>query len=117
MLGDGSQLQIAVVNLLRNAVEALEQERIAQPQIEISLSRMQKQIKLQVADNGPGFMGINLEQLPLQTTKRQGSGLGLYVVRTAVENHGGSMSIGRSEKLGGAEITLIFPKADSPQVV
>ena len=109
MLGDGSQLQIAVVNLLRNAVEALEQERIAQPQIEISLSRMHKQIKLQVADNGPGFMGINLEQLPLQTTKRQGSGLGLYVVRTAVENHGGSMSIGHSEKLGGAEITLIFP--------
>lgn len=109
MLGDGSQLQIAVVNLLRNAVEALEQERIAQPQIEISLSRLQKRIKLQVADNGPGFMGINLEQLPLQTTKRQGSGLGLYVVRTAVENHGGSMSIGRSEKLGGAEITLIFP--------
>ncbi|MEN9878517.1 MAG: hypothetical protein RLZZ158_1556, partial [Cyanobacteriota bacterium] len=109
LLGDGSQVQIAVVNLLRNAVEALEQERIAQPQIEISLSRMHKQIKLQVADNGPGFMGINLEQLPLQTTKRQGSGLGLYVVRTAVENHGGSMSIGRSEKLGGAEITLIFP--------
>ncbi|NBQ20292.1 MAG: sensor histidine kinase [Synechococcaceae bacterium WB6_3B_236] len=75
----------------------------------VQTEHSEKQIKLQVADNGPGFMGINLEQLPLQTTKRQGSGLGLYVVRTAVENHGGSMSIGRSEKLGGAEITLIFP--------
>jgi nitrogen fixation/metabolism regulation signal transduction histidine kinase len=78
---------------------------------------MQNQIKLQVADNGPGFIEISLGQLPLRTTKRQGSGLGLYVVLTAVENHGGSMSIGRSKKLGGAEITLIFPKADSPQVV
>jgi len=117
MLGDGAQLQVAVVNLLRNAVEALGEARTTQPQIEISLSRMQNQIKLQVADNGPGFIEISLGQLPLRTTKRQGSGLGLYVVLTAVENHGGSMSIGRSKKLGGAEITLIFPKADSSQVV
>jgi len=109
MLGDESQLQIAVGNLLRNAVEALEQEGIAQPQLEVSLSRRHKQISLQVADNGPGFVGISLEQLPMKTTKRQGSGLGLYVVHTAVENNGGSMNIGRSEKLGGAEVTLMFP--------
>ena len=50
---------------------------------------------------------------PLETSKPQGSGLGLFVVRTTMDNHRGTMDIGRSA-LGGAEVRLRFPKA-SPQ--
>jgi nitrogen fixation/metabolism regulation signal transduction histidine kinase len=47
---------------------------------------------------------------PLTTTKKGGTGIGLYVVRTAMENHRGRISFGKSA-LGGAEVKMIFPRA------
>lgn len=66
---------------------------------------------LRVADKGPGFAGAMLAQLPLSTTKPSGSGIDLYVARTTAEHHGGSLSLGRSASLGGAEVTLELPAA------
>ncbi|MFT5339671.1 MAG: C4-dicarboxylate-specific signal transduction histidine kinase [Cyanobium sp.] len=113
VLGDAAQIQIAVVNLLRNALEALETAgpSAATPAtIAVRLKSEGDTVVLSVADNGPGFQAPQTALAPLETSKANGSGLGLFVVQTTMENHRGSLAIGRST-LGGAEVRLIFPAA------
>jgi PAS domain S-box-containing protein len=114
LLGDGPQLQIAVANLIRNAVEALSQAAVARPVVRLSLERRSRPaggdwLELRIADNGPGFVDVQRDQLLLASTKAGGSGIGLFVAATAVENHGGSLMLGRSESLGGAEVLVRLP--------
>jgi PAS domain S-box-containing protein len=114
LLGDASQLQMALSNLIRNAVEAISQGQVAEPCLQLSLERRTDShgspwLELRVADNGPGFADLQLEQLLLASTKPQGSGLGLFVVNAAVQIHGGSLRLGRSVELGGAEVLLRLP--------
>ena len=66
-------------------------------------------VELVVGDSGPGWPGGSLDEILLNTTKPGGAGIGLYVVKTAVDNHGGQMTIGRST-LGGAEFRITFPR-------
>ena len=106
--GDGGQLQIAIANILRNSVEALSRENTKQRRLMLVFSRYQKMVSLSVSDNGSGFIQLNPEDLILSTTKTTGSGIGLYLVRLAAENNGGSVSFGRNKLLGGAEVTLSF---------
>ena len=108
--GDAVQIQIAIVNVLRNAAEVLRDAGSTDPQISIHLERCGPRWRLDVADNGPGFQGDEEEQGPLHTTKARGSGLGLFVVRTTMENHQGSIVLGRSAR-GGARVSLSFPVA------
>jgi len=107
--GDGGQLQIAIANILRNSVEALSHENTKQRRLMLVFSRYRKSVSFSVSDNGSGFIEPNPEDLILSTTKPAGSGIGLYLVRLAVENNGGSVSFGRNKLLGGAEVTLSFP--------
>ena len=106
--GDGGQLQIAIANILRNSVEALSRENTKQRRLMLVFSRYRKSVGFSVSDNGLGFIQPNPEDLILSTTKPGGSGIGLYLVRLAVENNGGSVSFGRNKLLGGAEVTLSF---------
>ena len=106
--GDSAQLQIAIVNLLRNSVEAL-QGQSAPRQIALQLHSTADEAVLQIEDNGPGLpAGSNLPE-PLSSAKPKGSGLGLFVVQTTMDNHGGRLVLGRSERLGGAAMTLVLP--------
>jgi len=114
--GDPDQLQVAVSNLLRNAIEALAHTEAAR-QILLTLrpaAAAGEPVELEIADSGPGIPAGVIEALPLCSTKPDGSGIGLYVVQTTVENHGGSLAVGRSS-LGGAAIRLRFPAASPPQ--
>lgn len=107
--GDSDQLQVAVSNLLRNAREALEGVARERRRLEVTLEIGREQVVLSVADSGPGFDPQVLESLPLATTKPDGTGLGLFVVQTTAENHGGRLHFGRSRRLGGAEVRLELP--------
>jgi C4-dicarboxylate-specific signal transduction histidine kinase len=107
--GDSTQLQIALVNLLRNSLEALEQQPPAR-RLRICLEQQSDQALLRIEDNGPGFPALPDLLEPLQTSRREGSGLGLFVVSTTLENHRGSIELGRSS-LGGAAVTLRLPLA------
>lgn len=72
-----------------------------------------------VEDSGPGIAQERREELfsPFATTRASegGSGLGLYITRTLVEEIGGTVSVGRSEELGGAAFSLNFPRPPANQ--
>jgi signal transduction histidine kinase len=108
---DADQLQIALNNLLRNAIEAVaELPGRRRREIRIEVRHGKDRIELVVGDIGRGLPeGADQDHLP-ESTKPGGTGLGLLIVRTALENHGGDLQIGRSP-LGGAEVRMVFPKA------
>ena len=110
--GDAVQIQIAIVNLLRNAAEALLEAQTRHPWIGLCLRAEADQWCLEVADNGPGLPQSLLDQLPLQTSKASGSGLGLFVVQTTMENHHGQLDVAVSSE-GGALLRLRFPALPS----
>ena len=111
LMGDAEQLQVAISNLLRNALEALATSPRGEgreARIAVALRQRHDAVELAIGDSGPGISGAVLEALPLQTTKPDGTGIGLYVVQTAVENHQGRLEFDRSP-LGGAEVRLQLP--------
>jgi signal transduction histidine kinase len=110
LLGDSGQIQIAVINVLRNAIEGLSESSQVNPQIKIDLIDSDKTLSIRISDNGPGFPEENLKMTRMSTTKPTGSGIGLYLVNLTMENHSGSLILGTSLKLGGAEVTMTFPK-------
>lgn len=96
------QFQQAMINLIRNAVEALEGQDDRRVRI-VGRATSEDHYEMRVEDNGLGIDADALDTIfrPLMTTKSAGMGLGLSVTRTIVESHGGSLSVERSE-MGGA---------------
>ena len=110
--GDSAQLQIAVVNLLRNAIEALAAQPPAHRHVLVQLRRSPEQLEIVVADSGPGFSSDTSDSTSwelLKSTKAAGMGIGLFLAQTAAANHGGLLRTGRSSRLGGAEVVLELP--------
>lgn len=104
------QFQQALINLVRNAVEAVADQ--AQPVVVVRGQALdQGGYRLTIEDSGPGIPGDDIESVfrPMTTTKSSGMGLGLSVTRTIVEGHGGSLSVGRSI-LGGAAFSISLPR-------
>jgi two-component system sensor kinase FixL len=90
VLADKVQIQQVLINLLRNAVDAMQEA----PRRELSVSTLRQDDDLAmvvVADTGPGVSPEISDQLfqPFVTTKRSGMGVGLSISRTIVEAHGG----------------------------
>ncbi len=110
IFGDTSQLQLAVSNLLRNAKEAIDENRSAVRKIRIQLSSSSTHAEICVMDSGPGLAPeLRQEVFSLLTSNRpKGMGLGLYLVRTTVVNHGGEVRLEESP-LGGAQFRLRIP--------
>ena len=104
--GDRRQLQFATGNLLRNAIEALIEQPTGPRRLMVSLQRQGGHAVMQIADNGPGLASLDLNELQFQSNKPGGLGLGLFIVELVATNHEGSLQLGRSLDLGGAELTL-----------
>ena len=90
VLADRVQVQQVLLNLIRNAMDAME----TSPKRELMVSIVPEgdnHVKVSVADSGSGISPDIAEQLfqPFITTKRQGMGVGLSISRTIVEAHGG----------------------------
>ena len=109
--GDAVQLQIAVINLVKNAVDALLLQPPATdaPEIVIRLERREENWAIVVDDNGPGLPDDHPGHLPLTSSKPSGSGLGLFIVRSAMDGHNGELMLGVSPS-GGTRAVLLLPR-------
>ena len=108
------QLTRVVVNLITNAIQAVEGGE-GEKRLVVSLRNAMEDgfYDIVVEDNGPGVDQENQEKIftPDFTTKTSGSGLGLAICRRIVEHCGGTISYSRSFKLGGACFTVKYPRA------
>jgi two-component system, LuxR family, sensor kinase FixL len=92
VLADKIQIQQVLHNLMRNAVEAMQQT--SRRELTISTCKLDHEtVGIDVSDTGSGIAPEIAEQLfqPFVTTKRQGMGVGLSISRTIVESHGGRL--------------------------
>lgn len=103
---DPALLEQVLINLLRNAIDAVREE--PQPRIRISLARTAaNRVQITVVDNGKGIDAETLEQIfvPFYTTKEQGSGIGLSLSRQIMRLHKGRISV-QSEVGEGTKFVL-----------
>jgi two-component system C4-dicarboxylate transport sensor histidine kinase DctB len=91
--GSPIRLEQIVINLLQNALEAVEDK--ADGQVTISVREAADQVVLSVADNGPGIAPDILEALftPFNTSKDGGLGLGLVISREIAADYGGRIEV------------------------
>lgn len=93
---DGVQIQQVVLNLIRNAIEAIEEAGIATSLIKIGVSgTAENEIAVSVTDFGPGIGPDDAKHIfePFYSTKGGGLGVGLSISRAIIEAHGGHISL------------------------
>jgi two-component system nitrogen regulation sensor histidine kinase NtrY len=97
---DPEQIRRVVINLVDNAIEAM--ERRGHIAVETQMDDSNRVVRIIVADDGPGIPPGDREKLflPYYSTKRRGSGLGLAIVRRIIAEHGGSIEAGENVPRG-----------------
>ena len=111
VLGDRIQIQQVLVNLIRNAADAMAAHGGARRELLINtMMARDNVIEIGVRDSGPGIAPEMLERLfsPFATTKREGLGFGLAISRRIVEAHGGQLSAAAAPD-GGALFRFTLP--------
>ena len=89
-------------NLIKNAIQSLNERKDGKVSINVEKRQETKQIVIQVSDNGTGIPNEQKDKIfiPHFTTKSTGSGIGLSVVKQIVENHGGKITFESIENEG-----------------
>jgi two-component system sensor kinase FixL len=98
VLADRVQIQQVLLNLLRNAMEAMEAANSKPRSVIVEARRNSKHaIEISVADSGPGVAAEVEDTIfePFTTTKPLGMGMGLSISRAIIESHGGSLRMSR----------------------
>jgi PAS domain S-box-containing protein len=101
---DERKIEGVLSNLINNAVQALD----GQGEIDIEISSNSEFLTVQIKDSGPGIPDENLNKIfePMFTTKTTGTGLGLVICKSIIEQHGGTIAV--SNKPTTFSITLPF---------
>jgi signal transduction histidine kinase len=88
---DHVEIQQVLVNLIRNAVEAMSESTVLLKRLTIRTEVIDGNVRVSVIDTGPGIDPAILDRLfhPFQSTKHDGLGLGLSICETLIEAHGG----------------------------
>ena len=116
VLADKVQIQQVLLNLMRNAIEAMEDTE--RRELVVSATAVaDNMVEIAVADTGAGLAPEISAQLfqPFITTKRQGMGVGLSISRTIVEAHGGSITA-RPNPGGGTVFGFTLPAVTKEEV-
>jgi PAS domain S-box-containing protein len=106
---DESQIKQSLLNLLRNAFEAL-QEQDGARKVSLSTSQVGASIQIEISDNGPGILPEISARIfePFFSTKNGGTGLGLALTQQVIEGHGGNIKV-RSAPNEGATFLIQLP--------
>jgi PAS domain S-box-containing protein len=112
---DLTQIQQVFINLISNAMEALEGSQISPHIIFRASATDQNQMLIQVIDNGPGVSDQERIFDAFVTTKKNGMGVGLAVSRSIVEAHGGRLWA-ENNPSGGATFNVALPVSPFVQV-
>jgi signal transduction histidine kinase len=111
VMGHRGQLQEVLVNLVQNAIEAMETVRAGHRRLWLKTERHgDDAIVIEVKDSGPGIDPANLNGIfdAFFTTKSRGTGLGLAICRMIIERHGGQLSAS-SDGTHGALFLSVLP--------
>jgi two-component system sensor kinase FixL len=112
VLADRVQIQQVLINLIRNAIEAMEDSQVRR--LTVTTAREgEALVKIVVADTGHGIGPEMADRLfdAFASTKAQGMGLGLSICRTIVEAHGGRIKAAAASG-GGTRFEFTLPRAD-----
>ena len=123
-LGDEFALKRVLMNILRNSIEAVNENGTIRITVDL-YSKLQeskqgplhsRELLILVEDSGRGFDEEELKRATEQfyqgddsRSSKQHYGLGLYIVKNLVENHGGSLNLSNSDSLGGAKVEVRLP--------
>lgn len=105
-------LERAIMNVINNALDYSPQDS----SIHISIIGGKPHLKITVTDAGPGFSQEDLlhakEQFYMADYSRSSNlhfGMGLFITKSIVQQHGGQLDLSNSEKTGGAQVTISIP--------
>ncbi|MBO4405649.1 MAG: GHKL domain-containing protein [Alphaproteobacteria bacterium] len=109
--GDDRLLHQCIVNIVKNAINALSTVNRENKGVWIQLRKEEDTVRLDVEDNGPGLPQDRMDSLatPYFTLLPKGTGLGLAIVKKIIQDHKGSLVFGQSAHDEGAKITMILP--------
>ena len=123
VMADPDQLEQMLINLVRNATEAVLEGPSSmksaadspptngfQPSVIISWKLLEQAVDLIIEDNGPGLLNPSNAFVPFYTTKPSGSGIGLVLSRQIAEAHGGTLELTNRTDQRGCRVKVILPR-------
>ena len=121
---DPDQLEQMLINLLRNATDAVLEFCASasetgasgpmpdtEKKVGIRWNATEAEINLVIEDNGPGLLNPSNVFIPFYTTKPSGSGVGLVLSRQIVEAHGGKIEISNRTDSRGCMVSVVLPRS------
>lgn len=103
---DYNRLKQVLVNVIKNGMESIDKNGL----IKLSVNRNKNKVKIIVEDNGIGMSKAELEKIkePFFTTKKIGTGLGIYLSNEIIHSHGGNIKY-KSKEGKGTKVTITLP--------
>jgi nitrogen fixation/metabolism regulation signal transduction histidine kinase len=109
---DSDQLEHALINLIKNAAEAVLTRGQREPPpdaVVVSWTARKSDLEVLICDRGVGLAQTENLFVPFYTTKQTGTGIGLILSRQVAENHGGQLTIRNRKDAEGCEVMVRIP--------
>jgi two-component system nitrogen regulation sensor histidine kinase NtrY len=119
MLLDPEQIRGAIINILKNSVDAVASNKgDKQVQVKASFDRSKRRAFIEIRDNGPGIPPVEKNRVfePYYTTKKGGTGLGLAIVNTVISDHQGEIRLFDASP-SGTKVIITLPQFPQPSTL